>query len=125
MGLTEALSIGTSNECSWGVSYWCQSYDTAVRCGKVQHCNEKVWKVIKLACMYTHVCSCEIGCTFIKHTCNYYIHVHVHRYIHWYTNAEIISVVTQLYSITKEYCNMNYHHNITSSRLLLEATQSR
>lgn len=37
------LPISAKNDCIWGVSYWCQSRDTAMRCGKLDYCRS-IWK---------------------------------------------------------------------------------
>ncbi|XP_073239351.1 prosaposin-like [Porites lutea] len=39
-----ATPLGQS-KCSWGPSYWCQSYKQAVECKALEHCRSKVWAV--------------------------------------------------------------------------------
>lgn len=33
-----------AKRCTWGISYWCSTNETARECKAVEHCKEKVWK---------------------------------------------------------------------------------
>ena len=46
LSIVSKVPISTGSECEWGVSYWCQSHDTATRCGQLEYC-QSIWKVIK------------------------------------------------------------------------------
>jgi hypothetical protein len=40
LALTSAV---LADECTWGVSYWCQNKANAEKCDKVSYCNDHVW----------------------------------------------------------------------------------
>lgn len=37
-------SYEVAKRCTWGISYWCSTNETARECKAVEHCKEKVWK---------------------------------------------------------------------------------
>lgn len=50
-GLVLFLGLAASiDECTFGESYWCSSFETAKTCGAIGHCKSTIWKkeILKL-----------------------------------------------------------------------------
>lgn len=45
LDVTVSASPLGQEKCSWGPSYWCESYKQAVECKALEHCRTKVWAV--------------------------------------------------------------------------------